>query len=144
MSFTPRLSTAGQVAAVEHRGWDPIQKQSFSGRAERSGSSKEALSSSGKTQISTGAGGQSEINWDSRNGSATALEAKAAADGMLAEQNRRMVSGSGTCAGDTRIRAGVEVTVERIGRFSGLYVVDEATHSVGAAGFQTSFEVSKP
>jgi phage protein D len=143
-SFSPRLSTAGQVEAVELRGWDPIQKQSFAGRVERSGTAKSDLASSGQLQISRGAAGRSELSGSSGAASATALEAKSEAEGVLAEQRGSMVTGSGTCVGDPRIRAGVEVVLKGLGRFGGTYVVEQATHTYGAGGYQTSFEVGAP
>jgi phage protein D len=57
--------------------------------------------------------------------------------------NQRL-TGSGTAIGDPRLRAGAVVRLEGLGPdFSGDYRVVSATHSMGAGGYQTQFEVQK-
>jgi uncharacterized protein len=57
--------------------------------------------------------------------------------------NRRL-TGTGSAVGDPRIRAGAVVRLENLGPdFSGDYRVVSATHSMGASGYVTQFEVMK-
>jgi phage protein D len=57
--------------------------------------------------------------------------------------NNRL-SGSGSCVGDPRIRAGAVVRLEGLGPdFSGDYRVASATHTIDAGGYRTNFEVRK-
>ena len=57
--------------------------------------------------------------------------------------NNRL-TGSGTCIGDPRIRAGAVIRLDGLGPdFSGDYRVSNATHSMQASGYTTSFEVRK-
>jgi hypothetical protein len=57
--------------------------------------------------------------------------------------NNRL-TGTGTCVGDTRIRAGAMIRIEGVGPdFSGDYRVASATHIIDGSGYRTSFEVRK-
>lgn len=140
MSLSPRLSTAGQVNAVEVRGWDPVQKQSFSARVKLSGATAE-LAQAGQKQVSKGAGGRSERVIVCDASVSSAQEAQAFAEGMLAEQQRGLITGNGTSVGHPDIRAGTILDLRGIGRFSRKYVVEQVTHTVSDSGYQTSFQV---
>jgi phage protein D len=57
--------------------------------------------------------------------------------------NNRL-TGTGSCVGDPRIRAGAMVRIEGVGPdFSGDYRVSSATHTMDASGYRTNFEVRK-
>lgn len=138
-SFTPRLSITGQVMAVEVRGWDPVQKQSF---AQRSTATQDAtLSSAGRDAIRRGSGGDSVlVVCDPQVTSAT--EAKAMADQLIADQRKALVTGEGRCAGLPELTVGSQLSLSGIGRFSGSYTVTEVTHTIGSGGYQTTFTVN--
>jgi phage protein D len=142
MSFTARLSTAGQVNAIEVRGWDPIQRQSISARAERRGLAQQALSATGQQQVAQGAGGASARVIEYARVTST-QEAQALADKILFDQDRELVTGNGTSAGPPDIGPGTILDLSGMGRFNGEYVVEQATHSIGGGGYQTSFEVKR-
>lgn len=138
-SFTPRLSITGQVMAVEVRGWDPLQKQSFSQRSAVSGGS--TLASAGREAIQRGSGGDSVlVIADAQVTSAT--EAKTMADRIVADLGRVLVTGTGSCAGQAELRAGSRLLLSGIGRFSGSYTVTEVTHTISTGGYLTSFTVN--
>src|SRR5437763_1643726 len=99
MSFSPRLSTAGQVDAIEVRGWNPVQKQSFSARVQRSGAATAALAQTGQKQIARGAGGQSERVIVCDTSVSSAEEARTFAEAMLSEQQLGLITGNGTSVG---------------------------------------------
>jgi len=140
LSFSPRLSTAGLVNEVLVRGWDPIQKQGFLAtvkRDQRAG----GIAPTGLKQISRGSGGRSQRVI--RNVSVSSLrEAEALALSVLRSQQVATVTGRGTCLGDPTMRVGAKLELSGIGRFAGSYLVTTVTHSVGANGYQTSFEVN--
>jgi phage protein D len=138
MSFSGRLSTAGQVNTVEVRGWDPKQKQLISSTAPRSDVS--ALSSTGLAQLNKGAGGQSNLLI----ADAPVTDAQQAQDyaqAIMTGQQKNLFSGNGTSLGDPDIQIGATLTLVGVGRFSGTYTVQQATHTLGANGYQTTFEV---
>jgi phage protein D len=142
MSFSVRLSTAGQVNVIEVRGWDPIQKQSVSARAERKGAAQDALARTGQQQVANGAGGASTRVVEYAHVTSKS-EAESLANKLLGDQNRNLITGSGTSAGPPDIVPGTILALTGIGRFNGEYVVEQATHTVGGSGYQTSFEVKK-
>src|SRR5262245_10866563 len=140
MSFSPRLSTAGQVNVVEVRGWDPIQKQSISARVERSGEAQAELSETGQKQLARGAGGRSELVLEDVQVS-SAQQAEARANRILLSQQEASVEGSGTSVGQPDMRVGTILELRGVGRFSGRYIVEQVTHTVGSGGYTTSFQV---
>jgi len=138
MNFTGRLSTAGQVMSAEVRGWDPSQKQQFSAIVQRSDTS--TLSGNGRKQLAVGSGGKSNrLIIDAAVESAQ--EAQRCAQSMLTDQQQNLFTGSGVSVGHPELQVGATLELDGIGRFSGTYVVQQVTHSLGAQGYQTSFEV---
>lgn len=138
LSISFRLSTVGQVNTVEVRGWDPSQKQAFSAQAQRSDTGD--LSSTGIEQLSLGSGGDSEILiTDAPVDSAD--EASDYADSFLLNQQQTLITGHGTATGNTDIQVGSLLTLSGVGRFDGTYTARQVTHTFGASGYQTSFEV---
>lgn len=140
-SLSLRLSTAGQVKTVEVRGWDQIQKQSFSARAQRSGGTDE-LAPTGQQQIAQGSGGQSMLVIADASVS-SAQEAQAYAERTLSQQKQELTTGNGSCVGHPDVQVGTELELLGIGRFKGIYIVNQVTHTVGRDGYQTTFEVKK-
>jgi uncharacterized protein len=62
----------------------------------------------------------------------------------IREKLNNRLTGSGSCVGDPRIRAGAMVRIEGVGPdFSGDYRVTSATHTIDTSGYRTSFEVRK-
>jgi phage protein D/phage baseplate assembly protein gpV len=142
MSFSPRLSTAGQVNAVEVRGWDPMQKQSFSARVQRSRTATAQLSRTGQQQIAQGSGGQSVLFITDAHVTSE-QEARDLAERILADRQQTVISGSGTSVGQPDLRAGTILELSGMsGRFNGNYLVTSATHTVSDGGYQTSFQVN--
>jgi hypothetical protein len=139
MSFSPRLTTAGQVDSVEVRGWDPVQKQSVSAMANRTGDS---LAPTGQTQIAQGSGGASALSIADASVT-SAQDAQAYAQSIIAGQQQSGVTGSGVSVGQPDMQAGSTLDLGGIGRFSGTYVVNQVTHTLGSGGYQTSFQAWK-
>lgn len=138
ISFSPRISTAGQVKTVKVRGWDPRQKQSFSASADRSDSG--SFAATGVSQISQGSGGQSEVviaNADVD----SADEAQAYAQSYVSALQQKLIRGHGTAIGQADMQVGTYLILTGIGRFNGTYVTEHVTHTFGGSGYQTSFDV---
>ncbi len=142
LSFSPRFSTAGQVESVEVRGWDPLQKQSFSVRVQRSAAAEANLAQTGKQQIAQGAGGQSGLIIRDAPVS-SAEEAKTYAETILAGHQETIFSGSGAAPGNPKIRVGTVLELSGMSeRFDRSYTVTEVTHTISESGYQTSFQVN--
>jgi uncharacterized protein len=140
MSFTARLSTAGQVQSVEARGWDPAQKQSVSATAQRSGDFGVSLSANGEAQLAIGSGGQSNLLITDAS-IASVQEAQDYAQAVMDNQQQTLVTGQGTSVGQPETQVASTLQLNGVRRFNGTYIVQQATHSLGAGGYQTSFEV---
>ena len=143
-SFTPRISTAGLVKKVVVKGYDPVQKQGFTGVARAPSELRGlpfGLSPSGLLEVGSGSGGRSERVFESERVTSKA-EADERAAAILNQIWQGAVTGSGTSPGHPEIRVGTILALSGIGRFSNEYVVTSVTHSIGEGGYQTSFEVN--
>ena len=142
MNFTGRLSTAGQVMSAEVRGWDPSQKRKFSATVQRSDTSALLGQRPESSNFAIGSGGKSNrLIIDAAVESPQ--EAQTCAQSILTEQQQQhLFTGSGVI-GRLPGPAGSAPPLELdgIARFSGTYVVQQVTHTLGAQGYQTSFEV---
>jgi phage protein D/phage baseplate assembly protein gpV len=138
-SFTPRLSTSGQVESVEVRGWDPAQQQSFSVSVDLNA---KGLARTGRHMLATGAGGRSKLAPPEYPPVSSVQEARALAEQMAADLRRALITGEGSCVGDPDLRVGTRLELRGVGRFSDTYTVTEATHTLGESGYQTTFQVN--
>jgi hypothetical protein len=75
---------------------------------------------------------------------ASTQEAQDYAQAILTNQQQTLISGSGISVGQPAMQVGSTLDLKGIGRFSGTYTVQQATHTLHAGGYQTSFEVRKP
>jgi uncharacterized protein involved in type VI secretion and phage assembly len=135
LSLRLRLSTTGQVSRVAVRGWDPVQKQAFTGQATRGQLGLEL------SPAPAGKPGQALVIAHANVSSLQ--EAQALAQSIMADQGRSLVVGSGVAAGRPELDVGAVVSLHGAGRFdSGRYVVTEVTHSIGDGGFRTEFRLN--
>jgi phage protein D/phage baseplate assembly protein gpV len=140
LTFHPRLSLAEQVDEVIVRGWDPEQQEAIVGRA-----------SSGRLYPERNNGEQG-ADLASRFGRGRLVlvdmpvisqaEADALAAARLDELSGAFITADGSAFRRPDIRAGRLVKLEHLGqRFSGTYLVTQATHVVSPDGLQTHFRV---
>ena len=145
ISFTPRLSIAGLVNAVQVRGWDAAQKQSFTASANAAGGDPSQaatrLAATGRAAIARGSGKNSVIVIEDASVS-SAEEASALAASTLASLRQEVLTGDGVCVGRPDLRVGSQLELSGVGRFSGTYTVTEVTHAFGGNGYQTSFQLN--
>jgi phage protein D len=141
MSFTPRLSSTGQVAEVTVKGWDPRTKKGieYTARARD-------LPSSAPPDRSGPAKADSRtrnIVYDSP--VASVEEAQRLAISMLMERANCYTKGTAQIIGLPDLRPGDTVNIGGVGcRFNGQYHVKKVVHSLGASGFTTTFDVERP
>jgi hypothetical protein len=134
VSFSGRLSTAGQVGSVEVRGLD-AQKQPISAIVQRSDTS--SLSSAGQAQLA----GSTTLVADAPVSNMD--QAQNYAQAIIAGQQRTLYTGNGTSVGNPDMQVGTLLTLVGVGRFEGTYTVQEVTHTLGASGYQTTFQVQQ-
>ena len=142
-SFRPRMSVAHQVNEVIVRSWDPKKKEAVEGKATNPSSTKNqggvtdgggAVAKKAFSAAETVVVGYPEI---------TANEAKEIAQGLLDRLHDGFVQAEGICVGNPNVKAGIVVDIKGVGsRFSGTYVVTQATHRFSTRGnYETTFHV---
>lgn len=147
ISFTPALSAAGQVAEVIARGGDATQDGDaqnieVSKTWSDIGLSPSALGPAGSADIETAVSGVAEVI--KPDNIASEEDAENAALARLRELAAKLITGSGSSIGLQTLRAGKLVTMAGMGaRFDGTYRLTQTTHTIGGAGYTTSFQVRK-
>lgn len=70
--------------------------------------------------------------------------AKEIAEAELRKANSTLIEGTGECLGIPQIRPGVNISLEKVGyKFSGVYSVTGATHTINDSGYRTQFSVMR-
>ncbi|HEV2860983.1 MAG TPA: hypothetical protein VGX48_08260 [Pyrinomonadaceae bacterium] len=142
-SFYPRLSTASQVSEVLVQGWDPKKKQAITGRA-RAG---DEVSKMGGRRL--GAAVAESAFFPTKNVITdqpvfSEGEANQMARGKFNDMAVEFITGEGTAIGNGDIQAGSVVELTKLGqRFSGLYYVTSAKHTIDPKGYTTTFTVER-
>lgn len=148
ISFAPQLSAARAIEKVIVRNVEPGEKgakQKFEGIAtwdKLDGLMTDALGPEGLANSEAAFKGNFEeiVASDVKD----QAEAERRALERLKEIAGNLVKGSGTTIGDPRLRAGTVIEIAGLGpRFSGLYRLTQTTHTIGAAGYVTSFQAAK-
>lgn len=144
-SFSPRLSTSGQVGLQCVRDYDQKLATTIVGLVPvvsvdtNLDNIIEKLGSTFVDQLSEfGLSCVTDETVDSF------PEALAFAKSILQEILEGVFEGHGTCIGIPELRAGNIVNIAGIGKkFSGDYRLRKVTHSIGGGGYQTTFEVTQ-
>ena len=145
IEFTPRISTVGQVIGVSTRIWISSIKTELvivlGWDYDRAAFDLKVFPGIGSLDMLLGkTAAQSVVRVDAV-GPATA--AQSLLSELLPRLNNRL-TGSGSAAGNPRIRAGKVIGFEGLGsEFSGSYRVTSATHTIDGSGYRTSFEGRK-
>jgi hypothetical protein len=148
-SFTPKVTSLGQVAGVAARFTLPLLPQLDFLVSVGWDFDREALSvnvvpgAAGVTGPSLAGAVFTIIDRNLTNPADIMASAMLIAR-MLRNTINNRLTGRGTAVGDPRIRAGAVMRVEGVGQdFSGDYRVTAATHILDRAGYRTEFQVRK-
>jgi phage protein D len=128
--FSPRLSSASQVAQAEVRGWNMREKKPVVGRSGSPPRGTGMGQESGAYEASQAFGRvqHRRVNQPV----ATAAEADQIAQGQFRQRALGYITGDGQCVGQARLQAGCTVEIQKVGdRFGGQYYITAATHSFG-------------
>jgi phage protein D/phage baseplate assembly protein gpV len=134
--FKPRMSGVGQARSVRLENHDPKARQALTGSASRpdmKGASK-AVQEREKVAGLLGGGEVVVANRVVTTGG----EATKAAQATLDRIASSFVEADGKALGDPKIRAGATVKIDKVGSFSGEYVLSQTTHWFGGGGQYTS------
>lgn len=146
MEFTPRLTTVGDLFGITARVWIATLKMEFvivvGWDFDRAAFNLQIYPSFiGDIDEFLGPEAGGKTLSIKPTGFPTALQEILSE--LLPRLNNRL-TGSGSCIGDPRIKAGAVINFEGLGdQFSGLYRITSATHSLDGSGYRTSFQVRK-
>lgn len=148
VSFTPRVSTVGQVAGVALRFTVPLIPLSFvivvAWDFDRESLSVSIFPGAGAVRLGSVAGGIKTIIDRTVNNPADIMNGALLITRMLRQTINNRLTGSGTAIGDPRIRAGAVVRLDGMGpSFSGVYRVTGAVHTIDSGGYRTDFKVRR-
>jgi uncharacterized protein len=141
-SFSPSMNTLNQPSLVTVRGYDPATKEAVIGTAAAGDEEKKLGASAGSEVMQSAFQRAREMTQVGALASQAEIDQQAKA--LYNERIMRFIRGFGATLGVPALRAGKIVELLGVGpRFSGLYYIEEATHTIGAGGFETSFTVKR-
>ncbi len=143
-SFSPTLNTLHQVSTVIVRGYDPANKREIIGRAGSGDEEAKMGSNQVGAQVAASAFGTQTEEVRIDRPIASQEEADQRARAIYNQRALQLVTGSGSTIGTPDLRAGAVIELDGLGpRFNGPYYVTQTTHTLGAAGYTTSFAVKR-
>jgi len=141
ISLKPRMSGVGQVKDVTVAGHDPKAKQPLIGRASAPQMAATSDAVNGRTNAVGSLQGGSVVVADRV--VTTQGEADKVAQSTLDRLAKSFVEADGKAFGNPRLRAGATVKLDKVGQFSGEYVIAQTTHTYrGGSGYLTAFTIS--
>jgi phage protein D/phage baseplate assembly protein gpV len=142
LAFKPRLSGMGQVDSVTVKNHDPKTRRELSGMSKAAALPHKSAAVDARTTTVNKLGGGSVIIADRV--AESVEEAESIAQSTLDRLASSFVEAEGRAFGNPAVRAGTTVTLGKVGRFSGDYVLSQTTHRFGGGAIQyvTSFVIS--
>ena len=141
ISFTPRLATSHLVRSVTVRSWHPATKKAIVFTAERQHLSSPGAGQRGGPSFASDRSADIVVHEKCN----TEAEVRALAIARLSEISNSLITGTAKTVGTPGLRPGMIVEFGGVGsRFNGRYQVTKVIHNLGAAGFTTTFEVTRP
>jgi phage protein D/phage baseplate assembly protein gpV len=141
LTFKPRMSGIGQAKDVTVANHDPKARQPLSGTAAApalNGASK-VVQSRNRVVGLLGGGNVTVANRVVTTGAEATKTAQATLDRLASS----FVEANGKAMGDPAIRAGATIKIDKVGDFSGEYVLSQTTHVIGAGNrYTTAFVIS--
>jgi phage protein D len=142
IDFTPRLSTANQLTAVEVRSHDRETNKTIRERA----TMNDVDVNADLRDLVRGSGARASDRCASREQVITnepqhdAAQARRRAADVLSDRLKQLVEATGTTVGLPDLRAGKKVRIAGLGaRFSGIYLATKTSHTFDANGYRTKF-----
>jgi uncharacterized protein len=143
LSFSPEANLAEQVSEVQLYGWSPEQASPIVGRSRRGDESGRDSGRGGGGDYLAEALGAPPVLY-LRQPVHSQAEADRRARALLEEKAEKFIKGSGECIGLPEILPDTNLGMGGLGRlFSRVYYVEQATHSIGANGYRTRFQVQE-
>ncbi|QWH88424.1 phage late control D family protein [Bacillus toyonensis] len=145
VNFNPEINIANQVTKVEVRGWNPVTKKEFIGRAKVG----DELGKDYKNNRRSGGELVQEICKEPIELTVTypvfsQEEADKLAKSILNQHAEGLVTGSGETIGIPKIMSGENIFLKGLGKkFSKSYYIERSNHSINGSGYRTTFNVKE-
>ena len=143
LSFKPEANLAGQVTKVEVYGWDPANKKTIVGVASAGEESGLEGRSAGQFLGSFVRDPSKAPVMRLRQPVFTQAEANTRAKAALSERAKQFLTGEGESLGLPELRPDRSVALTRLGQFTKVYYIQQATHKVDSSGYRTRFKVKE-
>lgn len=138
VDFTPKLSTANQVASVEVRSWNRQTNRAIRARADLQ--HPDLTTNRDLIPLLSPAGCQPREDVRVTEPQHTPEQADRRALALLSERLKQLVEATGTTVGLPDLRSGQRIRIRGLGaRFSGTYFVMKTTHTLNDSGYVTKF-----
>ena len=139
IDFTPKLSTANQVASVEVKSWDRQKNRAIREKADLA-KAKIGINDDLVPLLIDDPFCPPREDTVVNEPQYTAPQAQRRAQALLSEKLKQMVEATGTTVGLPDLRAGQRVRISGLGaKFSGVYFVTKTTHTLDDKGYTTKF-----
>lgn len=139
LDFTPKLSTANQVASVEVRSWDRQKNRAIREKADLR-KQKVGINDDLVPLLIDDPFCPPREDTVVNEPQYTPAQAQRRAQALLSDKLKELVEATGTTVGLPNLRAGQRVRITGLGlRFSGTYFVVKTTHTLNDSGYQTKF-----
>lgn len=143
-SFTTTLNAVRPASQVEVRGYDILNKIPFIGRAATGDESSTMGGETPGSRTVSSAFHRPRRYVQVSIPVASQAEADQRARALLNNLGLEFITGNASTIGVPDIRSGCVVELKGLGpRFSGEYLIDQATHTIGGSGYQTDFTVKR-
>jgi phage protein D/phage baseplate assembly protein gpV len=141
LTFKPRMSGIGQAKSVKVENHDPKARRPLVGNAASPDLKGKAKVVQERQKIVSALGGGDVVVANRVLG--TGAEATKSAQATLDRIASSFVEADGKALGDPKLRAGATIKTDKVGSFSGEYVLSQTTHWFGGGGqYTTAFVIS--
>lgn len=96
-----------------------------------------------RTEVLATAAAKRGVKITQQRRAASVAEARRKALAALREKNKHEYKGSVTLRGDIRLVAGITINLKNFAAFTGMYIIEKATHNVTSSGYTTTIEVRR-
>jgi phage protein D len=148
VSFAPEITLSEQVSRVEVYGWNVQKKEKIVGKAGKGDEPGRDQTRADGQKRASGAEYLQKVCRDKettlrvREPVFSQQQADQRAKAILKRRSEGFVGGRGESIGIPELRADTNVTLQGLGKvFSTTFYVQQATHTVNASGYRTSFQV---
>jgi len=144
-SFSPTLSTYKKVTHVSTRASQTSYAQGKDALEGSVGPGDEGavLGNESASEIAMRLSGKNEIFLDDHS-AVSQEEARQMARAKLEASSIEFITAGGSCKGNPDLRARTIIEISSVGqKFSGMYYVVSATHTIDGSGYRTTFQVKR-